>query len=221
MPRKARCAPGGLVYHVLNRSAGRTKLFRTDQDFLAFQRVMLEALDRHPMLLLAWCFMENHWHFVAFPRNDGQLTDFFRWLTHTHAMRWRVAHHTVGYGHLYQGRFKCFPIQTDEHFLTVCRYVERNPLTAGAVRRAEDYRWSSLHARHHHDPQMLPALSPWPVPRRRDWAEHVNQPITRTELLKLEQSLSRGRPFGTDRWTTATATSPLAATRAACLGFGA
>src|SRR6476661_5608670 len=145
MPRKARSAPGGWVYHVLNRSAGRTKLFRTDQDFLAFQRVMLEALDRHPIRLLAWCLMENHWHFVARPREDGQLTAFFRWLTHTHAMRWRVAHHTVGYGHLYQGRFKCFPIQTDEHFLTVCRYVERNPLTVGAVTRAQDYRWSSLH----------------------------------------------------------------------------
>ena len=62
-------------------------------------------------------------------------------------MRWRVAHHTVGYGHVYQGRFKSFPIERDEHLLTVCRYVERNALTAGAAKRAEDWRWSSLYVR--------------------------------------------------------------------------
>ena len=71
MSRKARVAPGGRVYHVLNRSAGRTQLFRTDHDFLAFQRIMLEALDRHPMRLLAWCLMENHWHFVAEKKLDA------------------------------------------------------------------------------------------------------------------------------------------------------
>jgi putative transposase len=194
-----------MVYHVLNRSAGRTRLFRTDKDFLAFQRIMLEALDRQPMRLLAYCLMENHWHFVAWPRKDGELTAFFRWLTHTHAMRWRVAHHTVGYGHLYQGRFKSFPIQRDEHFLTVCRYVERNALNAGAVERAEDYRWSSLYVRQRKDEQMLAALSDWPVQRRSDWLEHVNEPLTRAEVLKLEASLKRSRPFGSDKWIASTA----------------
>ena len=56
-----------------------------------------------------------------------------RWLAHTHAMRWHVAHGTVGRGHLYQGRFKAFPIQEDEHFLSVCRYVERNAMNADCV----------------------------------------------------------------------------------------
>ena len=63
------------------------------------------------------------------------------------AMRWHVAHNTVGRGHLYQGRFKSFPVAEDGHFLTVCRYVERNALTANVVRRAEDWRWGSLWAR--------------------------------------------------------------------------
>ncbi len=70
-----------------------------------------------------------------------------RWLSHTHAMRWHVAHRSVGRGDLYQGRFKSFPVQQDEHFLTVCRYVERNALTAGLVDRAEDWRFGSLWAR--------------------------------------------------------------------------
>ena len=113
------------MYHVLNRSVGRMHLFGKDADFEAFERVMIEAHQRHPIRILSYCVLSNHWHFVVWPKADGQVTAFFRWLTHTHAMRWRVAHRTVGYGHLYQGRFKSFPVQSDEHLLTVLRYVER------------------------------------------------------------------------------------------------
>ena len=109
MPRAARNAPGGQVYHVLNRSVGRMHLFGTEDDFAAFQRVVVEAHRRHPIRVLSYCVLSNHWHFVVWPEEDGQVTAFFRWLAHTHAMRWRVAHRTVGYGPLYQGRFKTTP----------------------------------------------------------------------------------------------------------------
>jgi len=134
MARHPRIAPGGLVYHVLNRSVGKMKMFKQEKDFEAFERLLLEAHQRLPLRLLSYCVMSTHWHFVVWPRADGELTAFFRWLTHTHAMRWRVAHHTVGYGHLYRGRFKSFPIERDEHLLTVCRYVERNALAGQAGR---------------------------------------------------------------------------------------
>src|SRR5687768_5807496 len=126
MPRVARVAPGGLAYHVLNRAAGRMTLFRKEADFQAFERIMIQAHQRFPLRLCAYCILSNHWHFVPWPQNDGDLSEFFRWLTLTHAMRWRVSHRTVGYGPLYQGRFKSFPMQADEAFLLVCRYVERN-----------------------------------------------------------------------------------------------
>ena len=147
MPRRARATPGGYVYHVLNRSVAGLPLFRKEADFEAFERIMIEAHGLHPLRILAWCAMRTHWHFVVWPQAEGEVTGYFRWLAHTHAMRWHVAHNTVGRGHLYQGRFKSFPIQEDEHFLTVCRYVERNALTANVVRRAEDWRWGSLWAR--------------------------------------------------------------------------
>ena len=100
MPRTARVAPGGFAYHVLNRAVGRMRLFRSDADFEAFPRVTIEASRRDPIRILSFCVMANHWHFVVWPEGDGQLTAFFRWLTHTHAdaMRWRVAHGTVGHG---------------------------------------------------------------------------------------------------------------------------
>jgi putative transposase len=205
MPRKARVAPGGYVYHVLNRAAGRTKLFRNDGDFAGFERVLAEGLHVHPTRLLAWCCMSNHWHLVLWPRKDGELSAFVRWLTHTHVMRWRVAHQTVGDGPLYQGRFKSHLVEKDEHLLTVCRYTERNALSAGLVRRAQDWRHGSLWVRQHGSPEQRMLLSDWPVDRPGDWVERVNAALTRRELDQLETSERRGQPFGGPQWTQRTA----------------
>src|SRR4051794_2614036 len=114
MPRRPRQCPAGFVYHVLNRSAGRMALCRRGEGFAALERVLVAAKEKVDLPLLAWCFMKNHWHFVVQPKTDTQVSEFFRWLAHTHAMRWRVAHRSVGWGHLYQGRFKSFPVQSGE-----------------------------------------------------------------------------------------------------------
>ena len=200
MSRGPRAAPGGLVYHVLNRTVGRMKMFRHDRDFEAFGRVMTEAYERHPIRILSYCLMPTHWHFVVWPEAEGQVTAFFRWLAHTHAMRWRTAHHTVGYGHLYQDRFKSFAVQNDEHLLTVLRYVERNPLTAGLVRRAQQWQWGSLWVREHGTEEQKEMLSPWPLPRPDDWIARVNAPLTDKERQRVKLSIDRGRPFGDDAW---------------------
>ena len=193
--------PGGLAYHVLNRAVGRVRLFRRPADFEAFERILIEAHERFGLRVCAWCIMGNHWHFVAWPRRDGELRDFFRWLTHTHAMRWRVSHHSVGYGPLYQGRFKSFPIEQDEAFLLACRYVERNALSAGLVRRAQDWRHGSLWARLHGPAELRRVLcDDWPVPRPRDWTERVNAVLTAREIERVRTSIARGRPLGGEEW---------------------
>ena len=189
-----------MVYHVLNRSVAGLPLFRKEADYEAFERIMIEAQGRHPTRLLAWCIMRSHWHFVVWPEKDGELTAYFRWLAHTHAMRWHVAHGTVGRGHLYQGRFKCFPVEEEEHFFSVCRYVERNALTAKAVRRAEDWRWGSLWARRHGDQQLKAILSEWPLPRPADWVKLVNQAMTEKEAEAIRICIARNRPFGSEQW---------------------
>src|SRR5882757_1619121 len=111
MPRRHRNAPGGIVYHVLNRGNGRAPIFENEGDYAAFERVLEEALAREPVRLLAYCLMPNHWHLVLWPREDGQLSEFMRLLTVTHTQRWHAHHHAIGTGPLYQGRFKSFPIQ--------------------------------------------------------------------------------------------------------------
>ena len=200
MVRRARVAPGGLVYHVLNRTVAGLPLFRKEADYEAFARIMVEAQARHPTRILAWCLMRNHWHFVIWPKADGELTAYVRWLSHTHAMRWHVSHGTVGRGHLYQGRFKSFPVQEDEHFLTLCRYVERNALTAHVVERAEDWRWCSLGVRENGDEQLKAILSPWPVDRPARWVRLGNQSLTAKEQEALATCVSRNRPYGDPEW---------------------
>jgi putative transposase len=206
MPRTARVTPGGYVFHVLNRGNERRDIFEAEGDYLTFLRVMTETQERVPLRILAWCLMPNHWHLVLWPRQDGQLGQFMQRLTTTHVRRWRLCRHSVGHGHLYQGTYKSFPVEEDDHFYTVCRYVERNPLRARLVRKAQRWPWSSLGAEYHAAAKAeAPPLATWPVPRPRSWTERVNQPQTKAELEALRVSIQRGRPFGGPHWQQRTA----------------
>jgi putative transposase len=125
---------------------------------------------------------------------------FFRWLTTTHAQRWHAHHATAGMGHVYQGRFKSFPVATDEHLLAVLRYVERNPLRARQVKRAEAWRWSSLWRRLSGTPEERAWLCDPPVALGRGWCDHVNRPPSEAEQAAIGESLRRGRPYGGEAW---------------------
>ena len=207
MPRALRNTPGGLVYHVLNRANGRLRLFKKEDDFLAIEKILLQAHERVPIRILAWCLMSNHWHFVLWPKRDGELTRFMSWFTLTHAQRWKHAHDAVGQGHLYQGRFKSFPIQQDEHLLMAMRYVERNPVAAGMVKRAEDWRWGSCHVREERSHELRSLLSDGPLPLPARWSQTINLPLNDTDAKRLGDSIEHGRPLGDERWVKRTATS--------------
>ena len=140
MPRRLRFAGGGYAYHVLNRAVARDRIFAKSRDYEAFEEVLVEAKERISMRVLAWCVMPTHWHLALWPHEDGDLSEFMRWMTVTHTQRWHAAHRTAGTGPLYQGRFKSFPIEEDDHLWTVLRYVERNALRANLVQRAEEWR---------------------------------------------------------------------------------
>ncbi len=126
MSRPKRSTPGGVVQHVLNRGNDRKRLFTTDADYAAFISIVLESLLLHPLRILEYCVMPNHWHFVVWPAGDDDLSAFMHRLTTTHATRWNAWRGRTGWGHVYQGPFKSFPVQADGHLLTVCRYVVRN-----------------------------------------------------------------------------------------------
>ncbi|WP_406694353.1 transposase [Singulisphaera sp. Ch08] len=206
MSRPPRAAEGGLIYHALNRANARLTIFGDDGDFEAFERVLAEAVTRYDMRLLAYCVMPNHFHLVLWPHADGDLSLFMRWLTMTHTQRWHAHRHSAGSGHLYQGRFKSFPVQGDDHLVTVCRYVERNALRAGLTTQAEQWRWGSLGRAPTKKASPGVSLSRWPIPRPRHWIERVNAPLSVAEEEAMQRAITRGQPFGTPDWQMTTAT---------------
>jgi len=193
MPRTARASQAGFCYHVVNRGNGRAEVFHKDGDYAAFVRLLGEACARVSMRVLAYCIMPNHFHLALWPVQDGDLSRFMQWLLTAHVRRYHK--HYGSSGHIWQGRFKAFPIQEDDHLLTVLRYIERNPLRAELVVNAELWRWSSL---------GVSAPPPWlhvgPVPRPANWCTHVNQPMTEAEVQRLRHSVERGTPFGQPDW---------------------
>jgi REP element-mobilizing transposase RayT len=142
MPRPKRVAPAGYCYHVLNRGNARQEVFHKPADYAAFLRLFDEAHVRCPMRILAYCLMPNHFHLVLWPQEDGDLSRWMQWLQTTHVRRYHEHFKTCG--HVWQGRFKAFPIQEDDHLLTILRYVERNPLRAGLVTAVDGWQWNSL-----------------------------------------------------------------------------
>jgi REP-associated tyrosine transposase len=206
MPRSKRICPGGMIFHCLNRSVARLTLFEKDADYEAFERVIEEAHQRVPLRILDYTIMPNHWHFVVWPETDSDVSEFLQWLTVTHTMRWHAHYHTSGTGHLYQGRFKSFPVQDDEHLLSVLRYVERNPVRANLVRRVQDWRWSSAWRRHRGTRKSQQVLSAWPRRRPAHWLDYVNTHQTEAELQALRRSVQRGTPYGNESWVTSSAT---------------
>ena len=200
MPRTARVAPGGMVFHVLNRGVARMQLFEKAADYQAFEQVLQDTLDQSPMRICAYAVMPNHWHLLLWPECDGELTAFMQRLTITHVRRWQEHRGYAGLGHVYQGRYKSFPVESDEHFWVVARYVERNALRANLVLRAEEWRWSSLWQRCHPTGEERSLLAAWPIDMPANWLERVNQTDDAQELEALRRSVQRGRPFGQPEW---------------------
>ena len=201
MPRQKRADEAGVIYHAINRGNARQKIFLKQEDYDAFIRVLAEGLEKYPVELFSFTLMPNHWHLVVRPQQDGQMGRLLRWVTATHSLRYHGHYRTRGEGHIYQSRFKSFPVQDDTHFYVLCRYVERNPLRANLVKHAEDCQYGSLFRWNQSADPLPKILSPWPIPRLPNWIQRVNEPLGEKELDAIRTCVNRGRPFGDEQWT--------------------
>jgi REP-associated tyrosine transposase len=197
MPRTARTLLAGSYYHLINRGNNRAALFSNPAAFRSFLNLIMRAQERTPLAMLAGCIMPNHFHLVAASRVTGDFSRWMHWLLTTHGQHFHIEHGTSG--RVWQGRYKAFLIQHDEHLLTVMRYVERNALRAGLVKRAEDWPWGSLAWRLGR--ACGPELANPPVPLPSDWTSYVNAPHTSKELEALRACVNRQNPYGDAAWT--------------------
>jgi putative transposase len=177
-------------------------MFFNDQDYRAFEQILQHALEQRPTRLLSYAVMPNHWHLVLWAIGN-EVPTFMHRLTRSHAVEWHRSQGTAGTGHVYQERYRAIPVQTDTHLLTLLRYVERNPLRAGLVERAEQWRWGSLWRRCHVSQDGL--LSAWPVAPPANWVELVNSPQTQEEVEAVQKAVKENRPLGETKWSEAAA----------------
>ncbi len=181
MPRIARKEIHGHAFHILNRANGRATLFTKDGDYRAFINVLRIARKRIPLEIFALSVLPNHFHAVVRAADTATLSAFMQlWMT-THIRRYHRYHGTSG--HLWQGRFKSFPINDDAHLLTVIRYVLQNPVRAHLVRRVEEWPWSSI---------ALPDIvDPWPMDPPTNLSKWLNELTPRTKLDELRAAINR------------------------------
>ena len=144
MPRIARVVVPRHPHHIVQRGNRRQKVFFSDLDKEEYLKILKEHCQKFGVQIWSYCLMDNHVHFIAVPEEEGRLSLAFG---HAH---WRytkmINRREKWRGYLWQGRFSSYVL--DENYLyAAVRYVENNPVEAGLVARAEDYRWSSARAR--------------------------------------------------------------------------
>ncbi|MEK7531449.1 MAG: transposase [Patescibacteria group bacterium] len=201
MPRTIRTDVGNYCYHIINRANARLPIFFKEEDYVLFESVLEEARIKHDMRVLSYCLMPNHFHLVLYPRNDGDLGKFMQWLTLTHTQRWHQSKNTKGTGHLYQGRYKSFIIEKDNHLLSVIRYVERNALRAKLVKKAENWKFCSLWNKLYGNKEQKKLLTKWPIDEPNDYLSFVNRSQPSDEEGEIRLSVVKGRPYGNEYWS--------------------
>lgn len=195
MPRRS--SVDGLICHVYNRAAAKLPLFKTADDYRRFLHLLQGAKhESGPVIkVLGYCVMPTHWHLIICPQTTRALSHFMQHLTRRHAIAY-IAEHPERSGAIYQGRFRSVPVQDGFHLSTLLLYVDRNPLKAKFVKRAEDWLWSSVlgHAGLENDP----LLDPLPGAPFADWLTRVNT-LDATDAL-AESALKRNLPLGEPEW---------------------
>ena len=143
MPRLPRTVFAGIPHHITQRGNRRENVFFSDGDRAAYLEWLQLYCEQHVVQIQAYCLMTNHIHIVATPDTAEGLQKVFKPLHMRYAQR---INRLKGWkGHLWQGRFFSSPLD-DQYLWSAIRYVERNPVRAGMVEKAEDYLWSSASA---------------------------------------------------------------------------
>lgn len=206
MPRLPRVDVGNEIYHVINRANGRMQIFNKPEDYHLFEELMEEAKELTGMRILAYQIMPNHWHLVLSPRNDGDLGLFMHHLTNKHTRQVHTTTGTIGSGHLYQGRYKSFLVDSDNYLLSVIKYVERNAVRAKLVRNCEDWKWGSVWRRIHGTLKQQKLLDQIPAEVPKNYLSWVNTADIIADIDMIRRSVNKGVPFGRAKWVDAMVT---------------
>ncbi|MFZ5800819.1 MAG: transposase [Candidatus Omnitrophota bacterium] len=192
MARLARVVALDLPHHITQRGNRGQNVFFREKDKQIYLDILAEEASRSLLDIWAYCLMDNHIHLVAVPHSKESMA---RGIGTTHRKYTRMINFREGWrGYLWQGRFLSFPIN-ERHLYAAVRYVERNPVRAGLVRRAEDYPWSSASA--HVNKTEAPLLTGFYLLQEiKDWRQYLSGEDEKDRLMLFRRHGQTGRPLG-------------------------
>jgi len=192
MPRIARVVVPGVPHHVTQRGNRRQQTFFCDADYEAYTELMADSCRRRGVEVWAYCLMPNHVHLIGVPSSEDALRSA---IGEAHRRYTRRVNFREGWrGHLWQGRFASFPMD-EAHLRAAARYVERNPVRARLVARAEEYRWSSAAAHMAGCDDGLVRVTPL-LERYGDWAQLLSGSTPAEQADRFRRHERTGRPLG-------------------------
>jgi putative transposase len=184
----------------INRANGRLQIFNTKEDYQLFEKLLLETKELVDMRILAYTILPNHFHLVLHPKKDGDLTVFMQRVSNTHTRKVHALTKTNGAGHLYQGRYKSFLVESNEYLLTLIKYVERNPVRAKLVQKCEDWQWGSSYRRIHGTVKEKKLLNILPTDLPSNYRRWINTNEDKKVLESIRGSVSKSIPYGGETW---------------------
>jgi putative transposase len=188
-------------HHVTQRGNARQVILTNDADRAIYLDLLRRYTDLHQLSLLGYCLMSNHVHLIVVPRKADSLAQTLKHAHGSYASYWNVNHSSSG--HVWQGRYYSCPLDS-AHLWAALRYTELNPVRAGLVRTAEEWKWSSADAHCAAAVDDLLEMKTW---RSRwnasEWREYLTGEETETELKSLRQSTHTGRPLGSPEFVEA------------------
>ena len=196
MPRLARSVFPEIPHHITQRGNRGEDVFFDDEDRLIYLEWLADYCQKHAVEIMAYCLMTNHIHLVLRPNSEDGLQHVLKPLHMRYAQRINKA---MGWkGHLWQGRFFSSPLD-EAYTWSAIRYVERNPLRAGIVDKAEGYRWSSAaaHCGLIETPFLASLAKVRPVPEN-EWSGWLAVPGNDAPIAMLRRNVEKGLPCGDD-----------------------
>ena len=196
MSRTARVVVPGVPHHITQRGVRKTDIFRHQTDYRRYTDVLIENCTKYGVLIRSYAWMPNHVHLVAVPLESKSFAKAFRRANSIYAKCFNKKHGLSGY--LWQDRFFSCPMD-EGHFWAAMRYVEQNPVRAGLVEIAEDYRWSSAKYHCFGDPDALIDTTWNPSDVIPDWKSWLLMANDATYDQAIRASTRKGLPCG-DEW---------------------
>lgn len=200
MPRLARTVCAQVPHHITQRGNRREDVFFTDEDRQAYLDWLKEYAEKYKVEILAYCLMTNHLHLIVVPAAEQGLQQVLKPLHMRYAQRFN---RTQGWkGHVWQGRYFSSALD-DDYLWAAIRYVERNPVRAKMVRKAENYRWSSAggHCGLRQD-ALLTKKPYWcgQFDGIGDWSAWLTEGDEAEKLGVLRRNIEKGLPCGSDKF---------------------